>query len=58
MARKPNYNFEKRRKEEVRKQRQKNKPTCKREEKPRCDDVLTTTAVTGTPDSQPSASGE
>jgi hypothetical protein len=56
MARKPNYNFEKQRKEQARKARQEEKRTRKREGNVRSDDALPPSAPTGTPDSPPASS--
>jgi hypothetical protein len=58
MARKPNYNFEKRRKEEARKQRQEEKRTRKREGNLRSDDTQAPSPPAGTPDSSPAAPAE
>jgi len=58
MARKPNYNFEKRRKEQERKQRQEEKRARKREGNGRLDDPLEPSAPTGIPDSPPASPTE
>jgi hypothetical protein len=58
MARKPNYNFEKRRKEQARKQRQEEKRARKREGNGRPDEELAPSPPTGTPDSLPAAPAE
>jgi hypothetical protein len=58
MARKPNYNFEKQRKEQARKQRQEEKRTRKREGNTRSDDTHRPLGPAGTPDSPPTAPAE
>ena len=57
MARKPNYGWEKRRKEQARKQRQEEKRTRKREGNTRSDAAPAPLDPTGTPDS-PAAPAE
>jgi hypothetical protein len=61
MARKPNYDFEKRRKELARKQRQEEKRTRKREGNTNTgsdDAARSPSTLTGTPDTPPAAPAE
>jgi hypothetical protein len=58
MARKPNYNFEKRRKEQERKQRQEEKRTRKREGNARPDEELAPSPPAGTPGLPPASPTE
>jgi hypothetical protein len=53
MARKPNYNFEKRRKEQARKERQEEKRTRKREGNAQSDDVDAPAATPNSPADAP-----
>jgi len=53
MARKPNYNFEKRRKEQARKQRQEEKRTRRREANTESDDAPVPSDPTRSTDSPP-----
>jgi hypothetical protein len=53
MARKPNYNFEKRRKEQARKARQEEKRTRKREDNAPPDGGVAPSTPTATPDAPP-----
>lgn len=53
MARKPNYNFEKRRKEQARKEKQEEKRNRKRESNAQSDEITLPSTPTGAPDSPP-----
>ena len=53
MARKPNYNFEKRRKEQARKEKQEEKRNRKRESNAQSDQDILPSAPAGAPESPP-----